>query len=156
MCSSRPAAASLPAWTRQAGAGSWPASAISASSSSCVDAGLSPEAAIKVATSNGAAFLRARDFGTVAAGMRADLVVLQGNPSQRISDVRNVEMVFKDGVAYDPAALLSATNGTVSQYDAGRLFRSPLLNAIFVSLVLALLAKVSWRLWRRRRDTGET
>jgi imidazolonepropionase-like amidohydrolase len=121
-----------------------------------VDAGLSPEAAIKVATSNGAAFLRARDFGTVAAGMRADLVVLQGNPSQRISDVRNVEMVFKDGVAYDPAALLSAANGTVSQYDAGRLFRSPLLNVIFVSLVLALLAKVSWRLWRRRRDTGET
>ena len=117
-----------------------------------VDAGLSPEAAIKVATSNGAAFLRARDVGAIAAGMHADLVVVQGNPSERISDVRNVEMVFKDGVAYDPAALINATNGTVSQYDVSRVFRWP-WNAIFSGLLLALAARITWRVSRyyRRR-----
>jgi hypothetical protein len=36
--------------------------------------------------------------GLIAEGMQADLVVLKGNPSHDISDVRNVELVFKDGV----------------------------------------------------------
>src|SRR6185503_9973213 len=82
-----------------------------------VEAGFSPEAAIKVATSNGATFLRERHIGTIAAGQQADLVIVRGNPSANISDIRSVEMIFKDGVAYDPATLIEATNGTVSQYD---------------------------------------
>jgi hypothetical protein len=110
-----------------------------------VEAGFSPEAAIKVATSNGATFLGERNLGTIAAGAQADLVVVRGNPSTNISDVRNVEMIFKDGVAYDPAKLIEATNGSVSQYDFSRLLRWP-WNVIIGGLLISLIAR---RLWRR-------
>src|SRR3989441_557009 len=53
-----------------------------------VSAGFSPEQAIAIATSNRARFLRDPTVGTIAEGMQADLVVLQGNPSRDISDVR--------------------------------------------------------------------
>src|SRR5207302_10842388 len=77
-----------------------------------VEAGFAPEEAIKIATANAAGFLfEASEIGTVAVGKRADLVVLRGNPSVRIADVRNVEMVFKDGIGYDAAALIAAAQG---------------------------------------------
>ena len=41
-----------------------------------VEAGLTPEAAIQVATANGAAFLWDRDIGRIEAGYRADLVIV--------------------------------------------------------------------------------
>jgi imidazolonepropionase-like amidohydrolase len=116
-----------------------------------VAAGFSPEEAIRIATSNGAAFLRERDLGTIAAGQRADLVVVRGNPSTRIADIRNVEMVFKNGVAYDPAALIEATNGTLSQYDFRRLLRWP-WNAIIGTLTVLLIARVTWRVIRKSRS----
>jgi imidazolonepropionase-like amidohydrolase len=118
-----------------------------------VDAGFSPEAAIEIATANGAAFLREREIGTIAAGNIADLVIVRGNPSIRIADVRDVETVIKDGVGYDPAALVEATRGSVGEYqiDAGRLLVWP-ANAIIGSLVLLLVAKVLWRLSRARHD----
>jgi imidazolonepropionase-like amidohydrolase len=116
-----------------------------------VDAGFSPEAAIQIATANGAAFLREREIGTIAAGNKADLVIVKGNPSIRISDMRNVEMVMKDGVGYDPAAMIEAARGSVSEtrIDFGRLGRWP-GNAIIGTLTLLLVAKVLWRLSRTR------
>ena len=52
-----------------------------------VDAGLTPYQALKAATSDAAEFLNQRDeFGTVAVGRRADLLLLEGNP---LSDIRN-------------------------------------------------------------------
>jgi len=52
-------------------------------------------------------------------------VIVRGNPSVRISDVRNVDIVLKDGVGYDPARLIEATRGSVSEYDIdfSRMFR---------------------------------
>lgn len=41
-----------------------------------------------------------------AVGKNADLVVMKGDPSKRIEDVENVEIVFKDGVGYDSQKLL--------------------------------------------------
>jgi imidazolonepropionase-like amidohydrolase len=79
-----------------------------------VEAGLKPEMAIKVGTSNGAKLLDSKEtFGTIAPGKSADLVIVRGNPSENISAVRNVELVFKDGIAYDPTKLRAATEGTV-------------------------------------------
>jgi len=119
-----------------------------------VDAGLSPETAIKVATSNAAAFLHEKDFGSIAAGMRADVVVVRGNPSRRISDVRNVEMVFKDGVSYDPDALIDATKGTVGEYDLSLLLGWP-WNAILGALIAYLAGRILWRATRPfRRQTA--
>jgi hypothetical protein len=118
-----------------------------------VDAGFSPEAAIEIATANGAAFLREREIGTIAAGNKADLVIVRGNPSLRISDVRDVEMVIKDGVGYDPAALIEAAHGSVREYqvDFSRLARWP-ANAVIGTLVLLLVARLLWRLSRARHD----
>ena len=79
-----------------------------------VEAGFTPLEAIHIATANGAAFEKQLDrIGTIAAGKHADLVVLKGDPSTRITDVENVELVFKDGVAYDPAKLIDSVRGMV-------------------------------------------
>jgi imidazolonepropionase-like amidohydrolase len=51
--------------------------------------------------------------GTVAAGKQADLIVVRGDPSANIADVENVELVFKDGVGYDPAKLIASVRGKV-------------------------------------------
>ena len=49
----------------------------------------------------------------MAEGQDADLVVLDGNPTQKIGDVEKVETVFKDGVGYDPAKLRASVAGMV-------------------------------------------
>ena len=41
------------------------------------------------------------------------MVVVEGNPATRIRDVEHVEVVFKDGVGYDPARLMESVRGTV-------------------------------------------
>lgn len=82
-----------------------------------VRAGFSPVEAIKVATMNGAIYLgRDKQIGSIAAGKNADLVVVKGDPSKQISDVENVEIVFKDGVGYDSAKLLQSVRGRYGQY----------------------------------------
>ncbi len=79
-----------------------------------VEAGFTAQEAIRIATANGAKFLgRDADLGTVEAGKRADLVVVKGDPAKTIADVENVEIVFKDGYAYDPAKLLESVKGMV-------------------------------------------
>lgn len=79
-----------------------------------VEAGFTPLEAIHIATENGARFLHEGDWiGTLAPGKRADLVVVRGNPSSNISDIENVEIVFKDGVGYDPAKLIGSVRGLV-------------------------------------------
>jgi hypothetical protein len=79
-----------------------------------VEAGLRPEQAIQIATANGAMFLgESERIGTVEAGKQADLVVVRGNPAAQISDIRNVELVFKDGVGYDAAQLVESEHGNL-------------------------------------------
>ena len=53
------------------------------------------------------------EIGSVAEGRAADLVVLDGNPAEKIEDVEKVETVFKDGVGYDPAKLRASVAGMV-------------------------------------------
>jgi imidazolonepropionase-like amidohydrolase len=82
-----------------------------------VEAGFSPVEAIKIATLNGAIYLgRDRETGSVAPGKNADLVIVKGDPSKQISDIENVEIVFKDGVGYDSQKLLDAVRGRYGQY----------------------------------------
>lgn len=53
---------------------------------------------LRMATVNAARYLRKQDeFGTVQVGMRADLILVDGDPLERIGDLRNVAMVIKDG-----------------------------------------------------------
>jgi imidazolonepropionase-like amidohydrolase len=79
-----------------------------------VEAGFTPLEAIHIATANGAEFLGESDkIGTIAAGKQADLVVIRGDPSKNISDIENVEIVFKDGVGFDSPKLIESTREMV-------------------------------------------
>jgi imidazolonepropionase-like amidohydrolase len=79
-----------------------------------VEAGFTPIEAIGIATLNGAKYLgRDRRIGSIAVGKQADLVVVAGDPSTTIADVRRVETVFKNGVGYDPAKLIESVKGQV-------------------------------------------
>jgi imidazolonepropionase-like amidohydrolase len=81
-----------------------------------VDAGFTPVEAIHIATQNGAKFLgESESIGSIAAGKAADLVVLSGNPAQNIEDIENVQLVFKDGIGFDPAKLIQSVQGLVGQ-----------------------------------------
>ena len=79
-----------------------------------VQAGFTPLEAIKVATLNGARYLgRDARIGSIAAGKQADLVVVRGDPSARIEDVQNVELVFRQGVGYDSPKIFESVKGRV-------------------------------------------
>jgi enamidase len=82
-----------------------------------VEGGFTPLEAIRIGTLNGATFLgRANRTGSIAIGKDADLVVIAGDPSVRIGDVRNVQIVFKQGVGYDPAKLIASVKGKVGLF----------------------------------------
>ena len=79
-----------------------------------VQGGFTPLDAVKIATLNGAKYLgRDAKIGTIAAGKQADLIVVRGDPSQRIEDVENVEIVFKRGVGYDSPKIFDSVKGQV-------------------------------------------
>jgi imidazolonepropionase-like amidohydrolase len=82
-----------------------------------VESGLTPLEAIKVGTLNGATFLgRAKDVGSIASGKQADLVVINGDPSVNITDITHVDLVFRQGVAYDPEKLIASVKGKVGLF----------------------------------------
>ena len=74
-----------------------------------VQAGFTPMEAIQSATVVAArAMGMEKDSGTVETGKRADVIVVDGNPLENISDIRKVSAVFAAGKMYQPAALWSA------------------------------------------------
>ncbi|MGE0121784.1 MAG: amidohydrolase family protein [Vicinamibacterales bacterium] len=79
-----------------------------------VEAGFTPLEAISIGTLNGARYLgRDGRIGTLAPGKHADLMVVDGDPSVTIGDVRKVTMVFRQGVGFDPAKLVASVSGRV-------------------------------------------
>jgi imidazolonepropionase-like amidohydrolase len=48
------------------------------------------------------------ELGSIAVGKKADLILIDGDPAARISDVRRVVTVVKNGVVYDPDAIQRA------------------------------------------------
>lgn len=76
--------------------------------------GFSALEVIRMATLGGATFLGIDDrTGSIQTGKEADLLIVRGNPSKRIEDLDNVEMVFTNGIAYDPNMLLDTVKGEV-------------------------------------------
>ena len=79
-----------------------------------VEAGFTPVESIKIMTLNGAKVLGVdKDLGSIEAGKIADIAVVRGNPAATPADIRNVTVVFKDGVGYDSAKLIEAVKGMV-------------------------------------------
>ena len=69
-----------------------------------LEAGFTPVQAIQILSANGARILGAYDrFGSVTAGKLADLVVIKGDLVATPADIRNVTLVFREGVGYDSA-----------------------------------------------------
>jgi imidazolonepropionase-like amidohydrolase len=71
-----------------------------------VEAGLSPLNALSAATRNPAILLNQEGvWGTLTPGASADILIIDGNPSQQISDTRRIEMVIQQGQVVDRESL---------------------------------------------------
>jgi imidazolonepropionase-like amidohydrolase len=70
-----------------------------------VEAGMTPMEAIVAATSDAASFMGLSDRGTIAAGKRADLLVLDANPLDDIKNTRRIAKLFLAGAEVDRAAI---------------------------------------------------
>ncbi|MEA2564629.1 MAG: hypothetical protein QOH06_6133 [Acidobacteriota bacterium] len=101
-----------------------------------VQAGLTPEQALVAATSAPARAFKLADRGRIAPGMRADMILVAGDPLKDITDTRNLLRIWKGGVPFErpvpsqapaevpaPAAALPA-NGLVSDFEDGKLSAS--------------------------------
>ena len=70
------------------------------------DAGLSPLDALRAATRDAAVFLgRDREIGTIAAGKKADLVLLDADPLADIAHVSRISALVLRGRVFERAAL---------------------------------------------------
>lgn len=82
-----------------------------------VKAGFTPLQAIRIATYNGAKALGMENtIGSIGVGKRADLVVVDGDISTDIANIRRVQWVFKKGIAYDSKKLFESVKGQVGKF----------------------------------------
>lgn len=89
-----------------------------------VSAGLTPIEALAAATSTAAAAFRLGDRGRIAEGLRADLVLVDGDPTADITSTRAIVHVWKGGQRLDrrPAPTAAETakliaSGEISTFD---------------------------------------
>jgi imidazolonepropionase-like amidohydrolase len=69
-----------------------------------VDYGMTPQAALETATSIAAGVVECTDTGTIAPGMRADLIAVAGDPLATIGALRDVRFVMLAGSTHRLAA----------------------------------------------------
>ena len=103
-----------PAPTRPAAAASFPDSPTSGSSSCSSTRASRRSRPSPSARATARAFSGVRAaIGTLALGKQADLVVVAGDPSRAIGDVRKVDTVFRQGVGFDSQKLIQSVSGRV-------------------------------------------
>ena len=90
-----------------------------------VNAGLTPAQALASATSVNAAAFQLNDRGQIAPGKRADLLLVDGDPTLRISDIRNIDSVWKLGVKFDREGYRAALNIEKQAEEAQRHSAAP-------------------------------
>jgi imidazolonepropionase-like amidohydrolase len=73
-----------------------------------VQAGLTPEEALAAATSLPARTFGLTDRGRIAPGLRADLLLVKGDPTKSVTDTRAIVSVWKTGVEDDRASFRAA------------------------------------------------
>lgn len=71
-----------------------------------VQAGIPAPEVLRIATLGAAEVAkRDKDLGTIEPGKLADFILVEGDPTQNISDIRRVVTVVKDGKVFDPVAI---------------------------------------------------
>jgi imidazolonepropionase-like amidohydrolase len=71
-----------------------------------VDAGIPAPAVLRMATLEAAQVMHMEgDFGSIAPGKYADLILVNGNPAANISEIRRTDVVIKNGELLRPAEL---------------------------------------------------
>lgn len=84
----------------------WPGESMHREMELLVMAGIPAIDAIKTCTYNGAKILkRESEFGSLQEGLSADILIVEGNPAEDISDSRNVRHVFLRGKLVDRDSL---------------------------------------------------
>lgn len=79
-----------------------------------IEAGFTPVETIEIMTANGAKILGEFDqYGSIEEGKLAELVVIDGDPIANPVEIRNVVLVFKDGLGFDSAKLIESVRGLV-------------------------------------------
>jgi cytosine/adenosine deaminase-related metal-dependent hydrolase len=74
-----------------------------------VKAGIPAPEVLRIATWNGAKVTRTLDrLGSVTPGKLADLILVEGDPTANISDIRRIGLVMKEGVIYYPSEVFPA------------------------------------------------
>ncbi|HMK28244.1 MAG TPA: amidohydrolase family protein, partial [Terriglobales bacterium] len=76
-----------------------------------VEAGIPAPKVLQLSTLGAARVMKMdQRLGSIAPARLADVILVDGNPASRISDIRCVETVVKDGVMYRSADLYHAAN----------------------------------------------
>ncbi|KAH8677986.1 hypothetical protein BX600DRAFT_493352 [Xylariales sp. PMI_506] len=75
-----------------------------------VEAGLTPASALQAATSAIAKHFRLGDRGWVRPGLKADLVLVEGNPTVDIADSKKIKKVWRDGVEVQKLGVVASSN----------------------------------------------
>ena len=91
-----------------------------------VAAGLTPEQALRAASSTPAQIFGLNDRGRLAPGLRADLLLVEGDPTSNIADTRRIAGIWKAGARVERStadagstAEKAAADGRVSGFDDG-------------------------------------
>jgi hypothetical protein len=73
------------------------------------EAGIPPPKVLSIATIEAAMVMhKDRDFGSIAPGKYADMILVNGDPTKQISDIRHVDTVIKNGDVYRPSEMYPA------------------------------------------------
>jgi hypothetical protein len=76
--------------------------------------GIPAPAVLQIATIGAARVMKDdREYGSIAVGKVADVIVVAGRPAERVSDLRNVEQVIRAGRLYDPRELRAALSRAI-------------------------------------------
>ncbi|MEP6749914.1 MAG: amidohydrolase family protein [Bacteroidota bacterium] len=82
-----------------------------------VEAGFTVPQAVKICTRNGAVYLeRINEIGTIEKGKKADFILINGDIEKDIKNIRNTEIVFKNGVGFDSKKMFDSVKGKVGLY----------------------------------------
>ena len=76
------------------------------------ETGFTVTEAIKIATLNGAVYLGIEnETGSIKEGKTADLVLIDGDLEKDVSNIRKMELVFKDGIGFNSKKIFASVKG---------------------------------------------